>query len=128
MGLFKDLRDMTKMAKQIQDDVGRPSIRDAVSQGKEALAGFQDQMAAGQLANDPDARSGTAVIKAIRDTGMTVNENPSVEFDLEVTSGGFTFPVTHTQVVSRLQVPQLQPGATVSVKIDANDQNKLLIV
>jgi len=85
-------------------------------------------MAAGQLAQDPNARAGTAVINSIRDTGMTVNENPSVEFELSVTSDGSTYETTHTQVVSRLQVGQLQPGATVSVKIDATDQTKLLIV
>ena len=85
-------------------------------------------MSASQLAQDPNARDGTAEIKAIRDTGMTVNENPSVEFDLAVTSGGFTYEVTHSQVVSRLQVSQMQPGASVNVKIDAEDQNKLLIV
>jgi hypothetical protein len=68
------------------------------------------------------------VIKAIRDTGVTINENPSVEMDLSVTSGGFTYETTHTQVISRLQVGQLQPGAQVNVRIDATDQNKLLIV
>ena len=128
MGMFKDLRDMKKTADQIQKDNPRPGFREMISQGKEALAGAQEQMSGAGLAQDPSARSGTAVIKSIRDTGMTVNENPSVEFELAVTTSGVTYDATHTQIVSRLQVGQLQPGASVNVKIDANDQNKLVIV
>ena len=128
MGFFKDLRDMKKMADEIQEDNPRPGFREMMSQGKEALAGAQAQMFAGNLAQDPNARSGTAVINSIRDTGVTVNQNPSVEFQLSVTTSGITYDASHTQIVSRLQVGQLQPGATVDVKIDPTDQTKLLIV
>jgi hypothetical protein len=125
MGMFKDLRDMKKMAKQAQKDNPRPGLREMVGQSKEALANAQ---AGSALIQDPNARQGTAVINAIRDTGMTVNENPSVELDLTVTADGFSYEITHTQIVSRLQVGQLQSGATVNVRIDPNDQSKLLIV
>ena len=120
MGMFKDMKDMKKMANDLQKDNPRPSLREGLSQAKDAMAGAQGQMAAAQLAADPNARDGSAVINAVRDTGMTVNENPSVEFDLSVTAGGFTYETTHTQIVSRLQVGQLQPGAQVNVKIDAS--------
>ena len=128
MGMFKDLRDMTKTAKQINKDNPRPGFGEMISQGKDALADAQNQMSASQLAQDPNSRDGSAVIGAIRDTGVTMNENPNVEFDLTVSSGGFSYQVTHTQVISRLQVGQMQPGATVNVKIDAEDQNKLTII
>jgi hypothetical protein len=128
MGMFKDLRDMKKMAKQAQKDNPRPGFRDMIGQSKEALAGAQAQQQSAQLAQDPNARQGTAEIKGIRDTGMTVNNDPSVEFDLTVTADGFSYEITHTQIVSRLQVGQLQSGATVNVRIDPNDQSKLLIV
>jgi len=126
--MFKDLRDMSKMAKDVQKQHPRPSLREGISMAKGALSDVSAQGEAQQLAQDPNARDGTAEIKAIRDTGLTVNENPSIEMDLAVTAAGFTYETTHTQVVSRLQVPQLQPGAVVNVKIDAADQNKLVLV
>lgn len=129
MGLFKDLRDMKKTAKEMQKDNPRPSFREMAAQGKEAMANAQDQMAAGQLAQDPNAKAGTATINAIQDTGMTVNENPSVQFELTVTdASGFSYDTSHTQVVSRLQIGQLQPGAQVNVRIDPEDRDKLIIV
>lgn len=128
MGMFKDLRSMSKTAKELKKDNPSPGFREMISQGKEALESVQDQFGDSAIAEDPNARSGTAVITAIRDTGVTMNENPNVEFDLEVSSGGFTYEATHTQVVSRLQVPNLQPGTTVNVKIHPTDQDKLVIV
>ena len=80
------------------------------------------------LADDPDARDGKAEIKSVRDTRMTVGNDPVVEFDLSVTSGGFSYRVTHTQVVNRLRVGQLHPDAVVDVKIDAGDRDRLWIV
>lgn len=129
MGLFKDLRDMKKTAKEMQGDNPRPGFREMAAQGKEAMANAQEQMAASELAQDPNAKAGTATINAIQDTGMTVNENPSVQFELTVTDAtGFSYEATHTQVVSRLQVGQLQPGAQVNVRIDPEDREKLIIV
>ena len=128
MGMFKDLRDMKKMADEAQKQNPRPSLREGLSQAKRAMASAAEQQDARGLANDPDARDGTAEIKSIRDTRMTMGEDPIVEFELEVSSSGFTYPVTHTQTVNRLDVGRLQPGAVVDVKIDPEEQDKLLIV
>jgi hypothetical protein len=56
MGFFKDMRDMTKTAKEMQKDMPKTSFRDLAAQGKEAMANAQAQMAAGELAQDPNAR------------------------------------------------------------------------
>jgi hypothetical protein len=129
MGMFKDLREITRMGKEMRQDAPMPGMRESVGQMRGMMEDAQSQLAAAQLMQDPNARPGTATIRAIRDTGMTVNENPSVEFDLQVTdAAGFTYDVTHTQIVSRLQVGALQLGATVNVMIDSTDRNRLAIV
>lgn len=129
MGMFKDLREITKMGKQMRKDTPMPGMRESIGQMRGMMEDAQTQLASAQMMQDPNAKAGTATIRAIRDTGMTVNENPSVEFDLEVTdAAGFSYDVTHTQIVSRLQVGALQPGAVVSVLIDSTDRTRLRIV
>ena len=70
-----------------------------------------------------------ATVVAICDTGMTMNENPVVEFDLKVTVGGFgPYDVTRQQIISRLQMGQIQPGAELQVKVAQDDPQRVLIV
>ena len=124
---------MKKMADDMSAQAGgRPSLRDSVSQGKEMMGVAQEQLALAQqlqLQANPNARSGRAVINAIRDTGMTINDDPVVEFQLNVTDAdGSVYAVLHQQIISRLRVPAVQPGAEVAVRIDPADRNKVLIV
>ena len=133
MGFFKDMRDMKKMADEMTASTGgRPGIRETVSQGAEMMSMAQGQLAqaqALQLQANPNARSGKALINAIRDTGMTINEDPVVEFQLNVTdSDGSVYALLHSQIVSRLRVGAMQPGAEVSVRIDPADRERVLIV
>jgi hypothetical protein len=73
-------------------------------------------------------RQGTATVTALRDTGMTVNDNPQVELDLDVSVDGTpVYPVTHRQVISRLAIAGFQPGATVPVRVDPQDPRTLII-
>ena len=134
MGMFKDLRDMKKMADQMTESMGgKPTLRDTVRDGKEMLGAAQQQLSQVQqmqgLAGDPNARIGKALINALRDTGMTINEDPVVEFQMNVTDAdGSVFAALHTQMVSRLRVGAMQPGSEVVVRIDPADRNKILIV
>lgn len=71
---------------------------------------------------------GQATVEALRETGLTVNENPQLEFDLRVTvDGGAPYSVTHRQVVSRLVIANFQPGASIPVRIDPADRTRVLI-
>jgi hypothetical protein len=71
---------------------------------------------------------GHARIEAITDTGMTVNDNPRVQFDLTVTRPGRDpYTASLTQVVSRLVMGDFQPGATVPVRISPDDPLVLMI-
>ena len=73
-------------------------------------------------------RQGSATVTALRDTGVTVNDNPQVELDLDVAVEGMPiYPVTHRQVISRLAIAGFQPGATVPVRVDPQDPRTLII-
>src|SRR3546814_1136017 len=87
---------------------GFRQMKDGVAQANEVMAGLA---ADGEKANNLQAngQDGTATITAVRDTGMTVNENPSIEMDLQVSvGGGAPYPVTHQQVVSRIAIANFQ--------------------
>lgn len=71
---------------------------------------------------------GQAVVQQLRDTGLTVDDNPQVEFELLVSVDGRpSYPVVHRQVVSRLVLGNFQPGAAIPVRIDPADRSRVLI-
>ena len=120
MGLFKDVRGLMKDSK----DLKRPSLSEGIAQAREGVAIAKEQQAAAQ----GEGIDGEATIKAIRDTGMTINENPVAELDLEVESGGGPpYPVTAKWAIPQLQLGQIQPGATVEVMIDPDDPSKVTL-
>ncbi|MEW5938801.1 MAG: hypothetical protein AB1750_04010 [Chloroflexota bacterium] len=64
-----------------------------------------------------------ATVLKIWDTGTTINQNPVVRMLLEVRPpGGTSFQAETERLVSRLQIPQIQPGAIVAVKYDPQSQ------
>lgn len=128
MGFFKDLRDLNKAGKQITKEQGGSfkMMKDGVAQANQMLQQVQtDQALAERLANE--GVDGTATIQQILSTGKTVNMQPEIQFQMTVDVNGQTSEVTHLQVVPPTIIPQLQPGATVPVKVDPNDHSQLLI-
>jgi uncharacterized membrane protein len=72
--------------------------------------------------------SATAVIKELRDTGVTVNNAPQIKLVLEVTPpAGAPYLVQTKLLISRLQTASYQPGMRLAVKIDPNDKSKVAI-
>lgn len=71
---------------------------------------------------------GKARILEVRDTGVTINNNPQVKLILEVKSSlGQTYQAQTRVMVSRINPWAYQPGMEVAVKIDpANEQNVVL--
>jgi hypothetical protein len=64
-----------------------------------------------------------AKVLALNDTGVTVNQNPQVQLTLEVTPDNGNPPPYQTTlrtIVSRLHIPQFQPGAKLRVRYDPN--------
>jgi hypothetical protein len=132
MGFFKDLKQLSDTGKQMQRDAGiRPGfagMKDAVAMSNQVLQGVQQA--------DADSRRllatgavATGIVKGIRDTGTMVNMHPQIELDLEVTLPGQSpYAVTTRQVVSPVNIPQIQPGNPVSLRVDPTDLTRVLIL
>jgi hypothetical protein len=70
-----------------------------------------------------------AKILQIWDTGTTINENPLVRLLLEVhPPGGAIFQAETEQLISRLQIPIIQPGMEIEVKYDPQTQAVALVM
>ena len=64
----------------------------------------------------------------IWDTGATVNRDPVVRMLLEVQPAtGSPFQAETEMLVSRLEIPQIQPGMVVSVKYDSKTKAVALV-
>ncbi len=76
--------------------------------------------------------SGTAAkarVLSLRDTGGRLNSNPSIEFELEVTpASGAPFKATTRAIVSVVELPRFQVGATIDVRYDAADLRSVAVV
>lgn len=69
-----------------------------------------------------------ALVLEIRDTGITLNDDPIVAFRLEVRRPGSAPYVVETRGrVGRLDVPQVQPGAVLPVAVDPSDPGKVAL-
>ena len=69
-----------------------------------------------------------AKILKMWDTGATLNENPQVGLLLEVHAVNRSpYQVETKCFVSRVKIPQVQPGAVVNVKIDRQDAAKVAL-
>jgi hypothetical protein len=70
----------------------------------------------------------TAKILQMWDTGTTVNGHPVAGFLLEVQpSYAAAYQVQTTSMIPRLSIGQVQPGATVQVKIDPSNRQRVVI-
>ncbi len=128
MGMFKDMRDLSKAGKQMKKERGGSlkMMKDGLAQANQAVQQVQaDQELAERLANE--GVDGTATIQQMVATGRTINMQPELQFQMSVDVNGSQSDVTHVQVVSPAIIGQLQPGAQVPVKVDPNDHSQLMI-
>lgn len=71
----------------------------------------------------------TAEVIKVTDTGDRFNSNPIVLIELKVTdSNGKEFSATVKTPLSAVRIATLQPGKTVPVKYDPEDNSKVAIV
>jgi hypothetical protein len=71
---------------------------------------------------------GTAKVLRMFETGVTVNDNPMVRLEVEVTPARGSSYITMTKVlVSRLNPMVYGPGTLVAVKIDPRDSMRVVI-
>jgi hypothetical protein len=72
--------------------------------------------------------AGKALVKEVRDTGVTINNNPQVKLLLEIKNTfGQKYTTTVRTLVSRLQPFVYQPGMTIPVLIDPKNENRVVI-
>jgi hypothetical protein len=71
---------------------------------------------------------GLAKVMSVRRTGECIDDNPQAELELSVVvAGRAPYKVTHRQVISRIAIAGLLPGAKVPVRVDPHDPAKLLV-
>lgn len=71
-------------------------------------------------------RPAEATILEISDTGMTLNDDPVVDFILEVRPEGKEAYQAKTRMpISRIKIPQFQPGAVLRVNYDPNNPSRV---
>jgi hypothetical protein len=91
--------------------------------------GVARSVAAGRRKFERLASAGSrapAVITAVEDTGVTINDNPRIRISLRVQpSGGAPFDVRTSQTVSRIAIPRA--GDTVSVLYNPADPQDFVI-
>jgi hypothetical protein len=69
-----------------------------------------------------------AQVLDLRDTGMTLNQNPVVSLRIMVhPEGAPPFEAKMKALVGRLDIPRVQPGATLPVKYDPNDHARVAL-
>ena len=121
MGFFKDLNKLNKQSQEIQKnwDVGQ-QLADAQASMTQANQFMAQQTAAANAA--VTGKQGHATVTAIRGGNQMVNMQPVVELDMTVfPPDGPPYPATATQPIAAPLLPQVQPGCTVAVAIDAAD-------
>jgi hypothetical protein len=70
--------------------------------------------------------SAKATILKISDTGLTINDDPVAWLDVEVhPAKGAPFRARTKWMISRLEVPQYQPGRTIPVVYDPADHSRV---
>jgi hypothetical protein len=133
MGLFKDMRNLQKQAKEMVPPEHRGvrggfrAMKDGVAQASDLLGSVQaDAQRAQHLMTN--GREGTATITGVRQTGMFVNESPQVELSLHVKVDGLpAYAATARQVIAQIAIPYYQPGSTVPVRVDPHDPSSLIV-
>jgi hypothetical protein len=127
MGFLKDLRKLSKQAKEMEKDFDPAAQMRQASAAMEATTEMMaQQTAAMQLAETGEPA--TAQVAGARDTGAMANMQPIMEIDLMVfREGQPPYPATLRQIVPLAQVALLTPGTQLSVMVDPSDPSNILI-
>ncbi len=68
-------------------------------------------------------KQGTAKILKLSDTGVTINENPRVKLELEISIPNYpNYFAQKTVVIPIINIPQVQPGSIVDILADPEDK------
>jgi hypothetical protein len=127
MGMFKNMRDLNQMARDIERN--SPSVGDRMAQAQARMTNAQNLMAAQTQAANMAANSaamlanGTAVrrdvtVSSMRQVGQ-INFDLLIEFEITVMADGMPpYPATVSQAVSQMQVGRLQQGSSLQAIVE----------
>ncbi|HWC34870.1 MAG TPA: hypothetical protein VG650_08580 [Mycobacteriales bacterium] len=132
MGMFKDIRSMQKTAKEMVPPEHRGvaggfrALKDTAAMGAQMMGNLQ---AANETATRlrSTGKPGTAVVTSATQTGAYINDSPQVHLGLQVTVDGATYPAETDAIIPIIQIPQVQPGATLAVLVDPADPKVLML-
>jgi hypothetical protein len=129
MGFFKDIHTLTKQAKEI-DKTFDPGAQARDATARMAAMNQQFSQANAALAAPPeDAVEAIAQIVSVGTTTGMINMDPIVPVELLVLEPGRPpRPVSLSAVVPMTQLAQLQPGATVPVRVSRSDPAAVAVV
>ncbi len=138
MGMFKDLKKLSDQGKEVQKAQGKKTgmlgmMKDMPDQLHQATEAIDDAMKlqadmAAQQALLSTGTAGTATIKGFTDTGVQVNFNPQIVFDVSVeVPGQPAYDAKISAGVPAMQAPLVQPGCKIGVKVDPADPNLIAI-
>ena len=126
MGLFKSIRETQKVAREISKDWDPGQQR---RDGMARMQAAQEMMAQTTKAANISATGipAAATVTAASQTGAMINMEPVVELTLTVipATGLPPYPATVTQPISQLNLPRVQVGANLKVKVDAEDPSAI---
>jgi hypothetical protein len=89
---------------------------------------FRRLFGSDETAVDADGVSGQATIVSLRESGPYVNDRPTITMQLDVDlPGSERYRAEAKQVVGRLIIGRLEPGATIPVRVDAEDRSKVSV-
>jgi hypothetical protein len=125
--MFKAMRDLQKESRETYKNTDLGQIR---KDGMARMAAAQEQFA--QMTKQANLQTTgvtcAATVTAVRDTGGMVNMEPIAEIDLTVLPDGLPpYPATIRQAISQFYIGRVQPGASLTVKVDPNDPATVFI-
>ena len=127
MGMFKSMHQLHKQAKELDKDFHPGQM---MADGQARMAEMTSMLAAQNKAAEAAVTGldAMATVASVRQGTAMVNFQPVVEIDLTVLAPGRPpYPVTIEQVVDQVNLARLQPGASVAVKVAADDPQSVFI-
>ena len=125
MGVLTNLAKLTTMG---FDNLATMNVGAQLAQAQATMDGLIAQNELRTAAAGPEFVSTTATVTQLASTGVMVNDGVQVALGLLVLlPGGVPVPVTTTTVVPMALLPQVQPGASVAVRVDPAAPSRVLL-
>lgn len=125
MGVLTNLAKLTTMG---FDNLATMNVGAQLAQAQATMDGFIAQNELRTAAAGPEFVSTTATVTQLASTGVMVNDGVQVALGLLVLlPGDVPVPVTTTTVVPMALLPQVQPGASVAVRVDPAAPSRVLL-